>query len=168
MKLLYNARIHTLNPAQQTASALLIDRGEILAVGGDELLDTRAEKFDLGGRVVLPGLTDAHIHLQHYALGLQKIDCETATLEECLRRVAERVKTAKDGEWILGHGWNQNEWGDLTARTPKRGEELVRDLAGFEVKIPGLTPPTSMPSPQTIPFTSPPNHCTPRGRTAPR
>ena len=112
MQLIFNARIYTLNPAQETASALLIDRGEIIAVGGDELLDSRAEKFDLGGRVVLPGLTDAHIHLQHYALGLQKIDCETSTLEECLRRVAERVKTAKDGEWILGHGWNQNEWSD--------------------------------------------------------
>lgn len=124
MKLLHNARIHTLNPAQETASALLIDRGEILAVGGDELLDSRAEKFDLGGRVVLPGLTDAHIHLQHYALGLQKIDCETATLEECLRRVAERVKTTGNGEWILGHGWNQNEWAawpsayDLDSLTP--------------------------------------------------
>jgi predicted amidohydrolase YtcJ len=110
MKLIHNARIHTLNSAQPMASALLVERGEILAVGGDELLDTRAEKFDLGTRVILPGLTDAHIHLQHYALGLQKIDCETATLEECLRRVAERVKTAKDGEWILGHGWNQNAW----------------------------------------------------------
>jgi predicted amidohydrolase YtcJ len=110
MKLICNARIHTLNPAQPTASTLLIDRGEIIAVGGDELFDSRAEKFDLGGRVVLPGLTDTHIHLQYYALGLQKIDCETATLEECLRRVAERVKTANDGEWILGHGWNQNEW----------------------------------------------------------
>ncbi|RIK23782.1 MAG: amidohydrolase, partial [Anaerolineae bacterium] len=85
MKLLYNARIHTLNPAQETASALLIERGEIIAAGGDELLDARAEKFDLGGRVVLPGLTDAHIHLHHYALGLQKVDCETSTLEECLR-----------------------------------------------------------------------------------
>jgi predicted amidohydrolase YtcJ len=124
MKLLYNACIYTLNPAAPSGSALIADRGEILAVGGDELLDSRAEKFDLGGRVVLPGLTDAHIHLQHYALGLQKIDCETATLEECLRRVAERVKTAKDGEWILGHGWNQNEWAawphasDLDALAP--------------------------------------------------
>jgi predicted amidohydrolase YtcJ len=60
--------------------------------------------------VILPGLTDAHLHLQHYALGLQKIDCETDTKEECLRRVAERVKNAKPGEWILGHGWNQNRW----------------------------------------------------------
>ncbi len=119
MKLLYNARIHTLNPAQETASALLIERGEIIAAGGDELLDARAEKFDLGGRVVLPGLTDAHIHLHHYALGLQKVDCETSTLEECLRRVAERAKTVKKGEWILGHGWNQNEWGELTAKSAK-------------------------------------------------
>jgi predicted amidohydrolase YtcJ len=133
MQLLYNARIHTLNPAQPTASTLLIERGEILAVGGDELIDSRAEKFDLGGRVVLPGLTDAHIHLQHYALGLQKIDCETATLEECLRRVAERVKTAKDGEWILGHGWNQNEW---IISAPRRREEREEDLILREVNSP--------------------------------
>jgi predicted amidohydrolase YtcJ len=115
MKILYNAHIHTLNPSQPTASALLVDRGEIVAVGGDELLDTRAEKFDLRGRIVLPGLTDAHIHLQYYSLGLQKIDCETATLAECLRRVAERAQTTQPGAWILGHGWNQNEWADFKA-----------------------------------------------------
>jgi len=112
MKLLFNARIHTLNPQQPSASAILVDRGEILAVGGDELQDVRAEKINLGGRVVLPGLTDAHIHLHHYSLSLQKTDCETNSLAECLRRVAERAKTAKPGEWILGHGWNQNEWND--------------------------------------------------------
>ena len=112
MQLIHNARIHTMHAAQPTASALLIDHGEILAVGGDELLDTRAEKINLGGRVVLPGLTDAHIHLQYYALGLQKIDCETTTLVDCLRRVAERAATIKAGEWVLGHGWNQNEWRD--------------------------------------------------------
>ena len=113
MKLLHNARIHTLNPAQPNASAMLVDHGRVIAVGGDELLDIRAEKINLNGRVILPGLTDAHIHLQYYSLSLQKVDCETTTLAECLRRVAERVKTAKPGEWVLGHGWNQNEWDDL-------------------------------------------------------
>lgn len=119
MRLLYNARVHTLDPLCPSASALLIDRGEIVAVGGEELLETRAEKQDLGGRVVLPGLTDAHIHLHHYSLSLQKIDCETGTLEECLRRVAERTRSAKRGEWILGHGWNQNEWNDFSRRGKK-------------------------------------------------
>jgi predicted amidohydrolase YtcJ len=120
MKILYNAKIYTLDKSKPNASSVAIDRGEVVAVGGDELLREFdcAEKEDLRGRVVLPGLTDAHLHLQHYSLGLQKVDCETDTLDECLRRVKERAQKAKPGEWILGHGWNQNAWGgwpDLSA-----------------------------------------------------
>ncbi|MBK9924514.1 MAG: amidohydrolase [Anaerolineales bacterium] len=113
MKLLYNAHIHTQDETQPIASALLIDRERIVAVGEADVLLSQypnAEKQDMGGRMILPGLTDAHIHFQYYALGLQKIECETDTKEECLRRVAERVKSAKPGEWILGHGWNHNTW----------------------------------------------------------
>lgn len=113
MKLLYNARIYTQNPAQPAASAIAIDRDRIVALGGtDELFNrfTRAQPENMDGRFIFPGLTDAHIHLKAYALGLQKVECETDTKEECLRRVAERAKTAKPGEWILGHGWNQNAW----------------------------------------------------------
>ncbi len=114
MKILYNARIHTLDKLKPVASAIAIDHGEIVAVGGDELLTAldRADKQDLQGYAVLPGLTDAHLHLQYYSLSLQKIDCETATLEECLRRIKEKASKASDGEWILGHGWNQNNWGN--------------------------------------------------------
>ncbi len=114
MLIIHNAHIHTQNPAQPTASALVIDREHIIAVGNADNLFNQypnAEKQDMQGRVILPGLTDAHLHLQHYALSLQKIDCETDTKEECLRRVAGRVQKSKPGEWILGHGWNQNVWG---------------------------------------------------------
>lgn len=113
MKILYNARVYTLDAQRPLASSLVIDGERILRTGGDELLREfdRAEKQDMRGRVILPGLTDAHLHLKHYALGLQKIDCETESLEECLRRVAERVKKTKPGGWVLGHGWNQNVWG---------------------------------------------------------
>ncbi len=113
MNLLYNARIYTLDPACPIASAILVDRERIVAVGEkDELLSLgdRIERTDLHGRVLLPGLTDSHLHLKYYSLGLQKIDCETDTLDECLRRVAKRVSSAKPVEWILGHGWNQNNW----------------------------------------------------------
>jgi predicted amidohydrolase YtcJ len=113
MKLLYNAYIYTQNPSHPTESAILIDRDRILAVGESNNLLARypdAEKQDMHGRVILPGLTDAHLHLKNYALSLQKVDCETDTKEECLRRVGERVQRMKPGEWILGHGWNQNVW----------------------------------------------------------
>jgi predicted amidohydrolase YtcJ len=127
MKLLTNARIHTLDPARPSASALVIDGGRLLAVGGDELSAEfdGAEREDLGGRVVLPGLNDAHLHLQEYALSLQIIDCELATKEAVLSRLAERARQARPGEWLRGHGWNQDAWGgawpsaaDLDAAAP--------------------------------------------------
>jgi predicted amidohydrolase YtcJ len=113
MKLLHNARIHTFDKSKPAASTLAIDFGEIVGIGDEDLLDEfdGAEREDILGRVILPGLTDAHLHLKYYALGLQKIDCETDTLEECLGRVAGRVKESRPGEWVLGHGWNQNLWG---------------------------------------------------------
>jgi predicted amidohydrolase YtcJ len=114
MKLLYNAYIYTQDPSHPTESAILIDRDQIIAVGEANHLLVQypnAEKENMGGRFIMPGLTDAHLHLKHYSLSLQKIDCETDTREECLRRVEERARTAKAGEWILGHGWNQNVWG---------------------------------------------------------
>ncbi len=114
MKLLYNANIHTLDGLLSHASAILIAGGRIIAVGDRDKLESLAhgkvEKQDMGGRTILPGLTDAHIHIQHYALGLARVDCEAKTKAECLRRVAERVSHTKPGEWVLGHGWNQNEW----------------------------------------------------------
>src|SRR5262249_52287842 len=127
MKLLYNAIIHTQNLEQPIASALVIDRDRILAVGDLDDLQTefmKAQKEDMQGCVIVPGLTDAHLHLKYYSLSLQKIDCEVDTKEECLRRVAERVQKSKPSEWILGHGWNQNVWGtwpsaaDLDAIAP--------------------------------------------------
>ncbi len=114
MKLLYNAFIRTQDPSHPTASAIVVDREWIVAVGDADSLSSqypKTEKQDMKGRVILPGLTDAHLHMKNYALSLQKVDCETETKEECLRRVEERARNAKPDEWILGHGWNQNTWG---------------------------------------------------------
>jgi predicted amidohydrolase YtcJ len=114
MKLLFNANIHTLDERQPIASAILIQDSKIIAVGEKDKLEGLAygkvEKQDMKGKLIIPSMTDAHIHIQYYSLGLAKIDCETKTKAECLKRVAERVQNTKPGEWVLGHGWNQNEW----------------------------------------------------------
>jgi len=114
MELIYNARIHTLNPQQPTVSALLIENGRIIALGEAEQLQAATppgcEKFNAEENVILPGLIDAHIHLQQYAFSRLWVDCETATRAECLERVARRASITPPGEWILGHGWNQNNW----------------------------------------------------------
>ncbi len=113
MKILYNANIHTLDTSRPQASVLVIDRDRVAAIGGPELLDAfgqRVSREDMGGRTLLPGLTDAHIHLMHYSLSLQKVDVETPTKAEALRRVAERAAQTPPGKWVLGHGWQQNDW----------------------------------------------------------
>lgn len=116
MKLLTNARIYTFAGELPTASALAIDGERIIDVGETGELrrkfKNQVEEFNINGHAVIPGLVDAHIHLELYALGLQKVDCETTTKAECLRRVEERARTTTPGEWILGHGWNQNSWAE--------------------------------------------------------
>jgi len=113
MNILFNARIHTFDPARPTASVMVLDGERIKDVGGEELLGEyeNADRQDMGGQVVLPGLTDAHIHLQEYALSFQVVDCEVETRAEILHRLAERARQTPPGEWICGHGWNQNVWG---------------------------------------------------------
>lgn len=113
MKILHNACIYTLDDARANASALVYENGKVLEVGGEELLKkySVAEDRDMQGRVILPGLTDAHIHLQYQCLNQEKIDCELPTKGEILEQVAKTVKVAHIGEWIEGHGWNQNTWG---------------------------------------------------------
>lgn len=118
MLILHSATFHTLDPQQAAVSALAIDtapdnRGRILAVGDLHSLQQefpKAKLEDLSAKVVLPGLTDAHVHFRHYALGLQAVDCDTASRAACLQRVADRVAKTTPGAWIRGHGWRQNDW----------------------------------------------------------
>jgi len=112
--IIYNARIYTQEPVQPPATAMLIDNGRIVAVGDDQAIlgaaPAKAQKTDLDGKTIWPGLIDAHIHLETYAASLQFVDCETSTRQECLDRVAEMARKTPEGAWMRGHGWNQNNW----------------------------------------------------------
>ncbi|MBN1303823.1 MAG: amidohydrolase [Anaerolineales bacterium] len=115
MMLLYNARVYTLDPSRPFASALVVEGGRVTFVGDDELVnqvDREVKKLNMAGQVLLPGLIDSHFHLQTYALGLRKVNCEINSYALCLERIRERVGITQSGNWILGHGWNQNIWKD--------------------------------------------------------
>lgn len=112
--ILINARIYTNNSYQPSASALIIQGGRILAVGTDNEMRLLAQPGDIiedmQNVVIWPGLTDAHLHLMYYAQSLQVVDCEVKTRQECLERIAARIKQTPPGEWVIGHGWDQNQW----------------------------------------------------------
>ena len=111
MLLLYNGNLDNCSPG---STALAIHEGRIIAVGSDDdilhLETPGIEKINLGGRYVLPGLTDSHIHLDLYGESLGIVNCATLTRQECLERVNNRSQELPAGHWILGHGWNQNHW----------------------------------------------------------
>jgi predicted amidohydrolase YtcJ len=113
--ILTNGRIHVLDPAYAGATAIAIRGETILGTGHDDEIAALARphepRIDLGGRTVVPGLVDAHIHLYGYAEARQWIDLQNLpSREAALQRVAARAtKTPRDC-WILGRGWNQNHW----------------------------------------------------------
>ncbi len=116
---LYNGKLHTQDPAYPQATAVAIGEGRILAVGRDAEIEPLAgpntQTIDLKGRLVLPGLTDCHIHFLAYALRRSQVILDGVDdWQEVRRRILAGVERTAPGRWVLGGGWNQNLWGDGT------------------------------------------------------
>lgn len=113
--ILTNARIYTLDPAQPWAEAVACRDGRILTVGagGDVLALAGPETriIDCGRRLVLPGLTDAHVHFLAYAVRRRQVSLFGLTDPAAVReRLAAAVASAAPGEWVMGWGWDSNQW----------------------------------------------------------
>jgi predicted amidohydrolase YtcJ len=113
--LLHHGRIYTLNPAQPWAEALACQQGRIVAVGTNEeiiaLAGPQTQRIDAGGRLVLPGLIDAHVHFLQYAIRRHQVNLfGVADFEEVRRRLATAVHKAGPGAWVQGWGWDENLW----------------------------------------------------------
>lgn len=116
-RILINGRVITAAGGGARASALAIYGGRVVAVGADAAMRALAGPAtvveDLGGRTVIPGLVDAHVHWQWTASAMQAVDVfEVPTKDAALAAVAERVKATPPGVWIRGHGWAQDLWPD--------------------------------------------------------
>ena len=110
-----NALVRTLAPAQPRAEAIAITDGRIVAVGAhDEVArwagtDTRT--IDAGGRLVLPGFNDAHVHFVSGGQQLSNVDLrDAATLDEFRRRIQRFAVRQPLGSWITGGDWDHENW----------------------------------------------------------
>ncbi|MCG8346556.1 MAG: amidohydrolase [Chloroflexales bacterium] len=136
--ILYNGPIYTLNPEQPQARAIAVRDGRILAVGSEGKVQaaagSRAETINLSGRAVIPGLTDAHVHITWQGLLAQQVRlADTHSLAEALQRIAAGAKNLLPGAWLRGGGWSHTAWGgqwptrtDLDRVCPDRPALLVR------------------------------------------
>lgn len=114
--ILVHGAIHTMDPAHPEAEALAVADGEIVALGESSELLARYRGpdtvvVDVEGAAVLPGLIDAHGHIMNLGRFLLTVDLfGTRSAEEVAERVGAAVRSHAPGEWIVGRGWDQNDW----------------------------------------------------------
>src|SRR5579862_5634185 len=111
MLLFYNGVIHTLDAAHPTVEAVLVDdSGRIAQVGSTADLATPAVKrVDLGGRTLIPGLNDAHVHIWKLGL-LLTVQLDARGLPDIptiAERFRERAAQSPAGTWLTGRGYNE-------------------------------------------------------------
>ncbi|MBA4136080.1 MAG: amidohydrolase [Opitutus sp.] len=137
--LLVNGNIHTLDAAQPRATAIAVRGDRIVFVGdaaGAEQFRAGAKRvIDLHGATVVPGLNDAHMHLEGVGERELSFDLEgTKSVTDLQAKVAARVASAPAKKWIVGRGWIETHWPekrfparqDLDAVAPQHPVVLVR------------------------------------------
>ena len=117
-----NGNIYTVDEKQPHAEAIAIKQGKIIFVGSNanaaKYEGGGAKVIDLGGKTVLPGLTDAHCHLSGVGAREMNLNLEgTTSLDDFLAKVKARVDQAKPGAWVTGRGWIETPWKPQTFPT---------------------------------------------------
>lgn len=121
--------------------AIFAEGGVIREVGATADLRSahpHAHVIDASGATILPGLTDAHGHLYGLGLALDVVNLtDSHSFDEALARVKERAAKAPAGEWILGRGWDQNDWAVKEFPTAAAIDAVVADHPVFLRRVDG-------------------------------
>lgn len=115
-KVYYNAVIWTGDPDNPSAQALVVSQDRIVFVGDDksalEMAGTSAEKINLFGAFVTPGLIDNHTHFMSGGFQLSSVNLRDVTNKaEFQRRIKEFAQKLPKGSWLLGGDWDHELWG---------------------------------------------------------
>jgi predicted amidohydrolase YtcJ len=122
---LFNGKIVTVDKDFSVQQAVAIGNGRIVANGTSaamkKLAGDKAKLVDLGGRTVIPGLTDGHIHGIRAALtfGTEVNWIGVPSLKEALEKIRAAAKTQKPGSWIVvAGGWTEEQFAEKRRPTP--------------------------------------------------
>ena len=112
-----SGRVFTGDPARPWAEAVSVEDGRIAVVGSNGEVKAAcsrgAQYLELPGRLIVPGIVDAHLHFIGFGLYLERVDLRDLTsIAECRERVKGAVARTKPGTWIIGRGWSEHIWTD--------------------------------------------------------
>ena len=118
---LNNAQVYTVNKDQPNAEAVAIKDGKIVFVGSNEdvkkYIGNKTEVIDCKGQFVMPGFIEGHGHIHGLGSSLVNLNLmNVKNWDEIVAFVADAVKKAKPGDWIIGRGWHQEKWNPAPAK----------------------------------------------------
>jgi predicted amidohydrolase YtcJ len=106
-----HGHVYTEDPKKPWAQAVAIYRGKIVAVGDDPEIERRrgmgTKVINAGGKLVLPGIVDCHVHFLDGSLSLGRVNLEgSKDAADIQKRLREYADQRPGDDWILGRGWN--------------------------------------------------------------
>ena len=139
--IIFSTKIYTVDPDFSIAQAMAVRHGKIVAIGSNEdIFDnyTAENAYNASGKAVYPGFIDGHCHFYWYGAGLlQNADLVgTETFDEIIEIVKEHHQKT-NMEWILGRGWDQNDWPEKKYPTREKLDELFPDNPVVLTRIDG-------------------------------
>jgi predicted amidohydrolase YtcJ len=131
---LFNGKVVTVDREFSVREAIAIAEGRVLATGTSgamkKLAGNHARMIDLGGRTVIPGLTDGHIHGIRAALtfGSEVNWIGVPSLKQALAKIADAAKTQAPGSWIVvAGGWTEEQFAEKRRPTPQEIAQAAPD-----------------------------------------
>jgi len=127
-----NARVYTVDKQQPRAEAVAVLGERIAAVGSASAIDAwrgpGTRVIDAGGRLVLPGFDDAHVHFLDSGLGLASVQLKDAgSPQEFAARIAQYAAKQPKGRWILGGTWDEQRWNPPQLPTREMIDKVTPD-----------------------------------------
>lgn len=116
--IIHGGTIYTADSTQTTVEAVATKNNMILFAGSlaeaESYKNEQTQLIDLKGKTMTPGLIEGHGHFMGLGYNELRLDLmNTRSYQDIIDAVAERVKTAKPGEWITGRGWHQSKWDSM-------------------------------------------------------
>jgi len=137
-----NANIRTMDDNRSVVRAIAVLNGRIIALGSDaeigRLIGSKTRVIDGGGKTIIPGFNDAHLHFVSGGQQLSLVDLRSSkSPEEFVQRLKDYAAKLKPGEWIVGGNWDHENWTPANLPTKEIIDKVVSKNPVFVNRLDG-------------------------------
>tara|TARA_B100000902_G_scaffold182196_1_gene174994 strand:- start:516 stop:2138 length:1623 start_codon:yes stop_codon:yes gene_type:complete len=137
--IVYNANIYTVNSSNEQISSFAVKDGKFIYVGDDSVMSKYSSSniINAEGLPLYPGFNDSHAHFYNLGFFVNQIDLkDTKSFEEIVKKVVDNDKI-NPKKFLIGRGWDQNDWNIKTLPTNKLLNEAFPNKAVILGRIDG-------------------------------